>query len=56
MTPLSNDNLHHPKITAAHLQRLAYIYVRQSSPKQVAQNKESQAYQYRLQQRANELG
>ncbi len=56
MNPLSNDNLHHPKITAAHLQRLAYIYVRQSSPKQVAQNKESQAYQYRLQQRAHELG
>jgi DNA invertase Pin-like site-specific DNA recombinase len=46
----------HPKITAAHRQRLAYIYVRQSSPKQVAQNKESQQYQYRLQQRAVELG
>lgn len=44
------------KITSAHQQRLAYIYVRQSSPKQVAQNKESQAYQYRLQQRAIELG
>jgi DNA invertase Pin-like site-specific DNA recombinase len=45
-----------PKITPAHQQRLAYIYVRQSSPKQVAQNKESQQYQYRLQQRAVELG
>lgn len=45
-----------PKITLEHLQRLAYIYVRQSSPKQVAQNKESQEYQYRLQQRAVELG
>jgi len=30
--------------------------VRQSSPKQVAQNKESQQYQYQLQQRAIELG
>ena len=46
----------HPKITPTHLQRLAYIYVRQSSPKQVAHNKESQQYQYRLQQRAIELG
>jgi len=48
MNPLSNDNLHHPKITPAHLQRLASIYVRQSSPKQVAQNKESQADPYSL--------
>jgi DNA invertase Pin-like site-specific DNA recombinase len=51
-----SDNLQHPKITAAHQQRLAYIYVRQSSPKQVLHNKESQQYQYRLQQRAKELG
>jgi DNA invertase Pin-like site-specific DNA recombinase len=56
MNPLTIDNLSHPKITANHQQRLAYIYVRQSSPKQVAQNKESQQYQYRLQQRAMELG
>lgn len=46
----------HPKVTAYHLQRLAYIYVRQSSLKQVQQNQESQMYQYRLQQRALELG
>lgn len=56
MTPSLSDNLSHPKITTAHLQRLAFIYVRQSSPKQVAQNLESQQYQYRLQQRAQELG
>jgi len=51
-----SDLLSHPKITSAHLQRLAFIYVRQSTPKQVAQNQESQQYQYRLQQRAQELG
>jgi DNA invertase Pin-like site-specific DNA recombinase len=52
LAPLSASS----KITPAHLQRLAFIYVRQSSPKQVAQNKESQQYQYQLRQRAIELG
>src|SRR5262249_32835745 len=33
-----------------------YVYVRQSSPKQVERNRESQIYQYRLSQRAQELG
>jgi DNA invertase Pin-like site-specific DNA recombinase len=56
MNPLADPASPHPKITSAHLERLAYIYVRQSSAKQVAQNKESQQYQYRLQQRAQELG
>ena len=56
MNPPANPPNTHPKITSIHLQRLAYVYVRQSSPKQVAQNKESQQYQYRLQQRAVELG
>jgi DNA invertase Pin-like site-specific DNA recombinase len=56
MNPALSDNLSHPKISAAHQQRLAFIYVRQSTPKQVAQNQESQQYQYRLQQRAQELG
>lgn len=51
-----NENYIHSKITPAHQQRLAFIYVRQSTPKQVAQNQESQQYQYRLQQRAQELG
>jgi len=54
---------HHPlpgslsaKITVPHLQRWACIYVRQSTHKQVAQNRESQANQYQLAQRAQELG
>lgn len=49
-------HIEHPKITSQHRQRLAYIYVRQSTVKQVRQNQESQAYQYRLRQRALELG
>jgi DNA invertase Pin-like site-specific DNA recombinase len=46
----------HPKVQRTHQQRLAYVYVRQSSPKQVAQNLESQRLQYQLAQRAEELG
>ncbi len=44
------------KIRVSHLQRLAYIYIRQSSPKQVANNQESQRYQRLLGQRAETLG
>ena len=50
------SHVEHPKITLQHQQQLAYIYVRQSTLKQVHQNQESQAYQYRLQQRAVDLG
>jgi DNA invertase Pin-like site-specific DNA recombinase len=53
---IETSHIEHPKITPQHQQRLAYIYVRQSTLKQVHQNQESQAYQYRLQQRAGELG
>ncbi len=44
------------KITARHCERHAYVYVRQSTPKQVQQNQESQANQYALVQRAITLG
>jgi DNA invertase Pin-like site-specific DNA recombinase len=44
------------KVRPNHLERLAYIYVRQSSPKQVAQNQESQIYQRHLAHRAEALG
>ncbi len=50
------DVAHHPKVSDLHRQRLAYIYVRQSTLKQVIHNQESQHYQYRLKQRALELG
>lgn len=56
MNWLPNNEHTHPKIAPAHHQRLAFIYVRQSTQKQVTQNQESQQYQYRLRLRAQELG
>ena len=44
------------KITAEHLRRKAYIYVRQSTVRQVFENTESTARQYALGQRALVLG
>ena len=44
------------KINSQHLARKAVVYLRQSSEKQVRQNKESQALQYALADRARELG
>jgi DNA invertase Pin-like site-specific DNA recombinase len=44
------------KITARHQQRRAYVYVRQSSAKQVQHNRESQRNQYALVERAVALG
>ena len=44
------------KIQADHLQRLAYIYIRQSSLAQVQEHQESTRRQYELQQRAWQLG
>ena len=46
----------HLKITTVHLQRLAVVYIRQSSGKQVRQNQESQFNQRALIQRAETLG
>ena len=44
------------KITAQHLQRKAIVYLRQSSERQVQRNTESQRLQYKLEDRARELG
>ena len=44
------------KITESHLDRKAVIYLRQSSMRQVHQNKESQRLQYALKDRAKEWG
>jgi len=46
----------HPKITSVHLQRLAFVYIRQSSPHQVQAHRESQANQRQLAERAQVLG
>ncbi len=44
------------KVQAGHLQRKAYLYVRQSSMRQVLKNTESTRRQYGLRQRAVALG
>lgn len=44
------------KITGKHLQRAAYIYIRQSTFQQVRQNVESHRRQYALEERARALG
>jgi DNA invertase Pin-like site-specific DNA recombinase len=44
------------KVTASHLERRAFLYVRQSSPRQVLENVESGERQYALKQRAVVLG
>jgi DNA invertase Pin-like site-specific DNA recombinase len=44
------------KVTVRHLQRLAYLYVRQSTLQQVVENTESTARQYALRERARALG
>lgn len=46
----------HQKVTASHLRRNAYLYVRQSTMRQVFENTESTQRQYALRQRAVTLG
>ena len=46
----------HQKVTAGHLRRNAYLYVRQSTMRQVFENTESTERQYALRQRAVALG
>jgi DNA invertase Pin-like site-specific DNA recombinase len=46
----------HSKISAVHLHRGAFVYIRQSSAAQVAHNRESTARQYALADRAVALG
>ncbi|EQD29321.1 Resolvase domain protein, partial [mine drainage metagenome] len=47
---------HYQKITADHLRRDAFLYVRQSSLRQVFENTESTKRQYALRERAVALG
>ena len=44
------------RITPDHLSRAAWVYVRQSTPRQVRHNLESQGRQYALRDRAHQLG
>ena len=52
----SSISLRSEKITDQHLQRLAIVYVRQSTQQQVVENRESTARQYALADRAKSLG
>lgn len=51
---MTNERQH--KVQATHLKRSAYVYVRQSSPRQVKENKESTERQYALREQAVALG
>lgn len=51
-----NQRQLHPKISPEHLRLKAIVYLRQSSPKQVDQNLESQRLQYAMAERAKHLG
>lgn len=51
---MTNDA--HQKVTPRHLRRHAYLYVRQSTLRQVLEHTESTARQYALRQRAAALG
>src|SRR5487761_1254553 len=53
---MSMNNEAHQKITSAHLSRMAYLYVRQSTLRQVFENTESTQRQYALRERAVALG
>ena len=48
--------MNYPKLTPERLARRAIVYIRQSKPMQVIHNQESQRLQYRLVERARELG
>lgn len=48
--------MNNPKLTPQRLAHRAIVYIRQSKPTQVIQNQESQRLQYRLVERARDLG
>ena len=50
------EGLYSPKIQPEHLARKAIVYLRQSTDKQVRQNKESQNLQYEVAERMRALG
>jgi DNA invertase Pin-like site-specific DNA recombinase len=60
MTPTESGRVAVPqpssKITLTHLTKLAIVYVRQSTPQQIAENRESLARQYALASHAVSLG
>jgi len=55
-TALRPLRLYSEKITNRHIERLAMVYVRQSTPQQLIRHQESTRVQYSLKLRAQELG
>lgn len=55
-SPTTYPPVHAQKVTALHLSRDAYLYVRQSSLRQVQEHGESTQRQYALRERALALG
>jgi DNA invertase Pin-like site-specific DNA recombinase len=53
---MTTDSLSASKVTAAHRAKLAYVYIRQSSPLQVIRHAESTDLQYQLVERVVSLG
>lgn len=56
MTPVDPTSAFGQKIRPRHRDRLAVVYIRQSTPQQVVSNRESADLQYQLRQRAVTLG
>jgi DNA invertase Pin-like site-specific DNA recombinase len=54
--PPALPSLRSDKITARHLERLAMVYIRQSTPQQLIRHQESKEVQYQLRFRAEQLG
>ena len=52
----NNQSLHNPKIHTHHHDRMAVVYVRQSTPQQMSRHPESTKLQYQLVERAMALG
>src|SRR5689334_19838277 len=52
----TNSRLASSKLTTTHLARVAYVYIRQSSRGQVLNHRESTELQYKLVERAVQLG
>ena len=50
------NGIAHEKVNAGHLKRNAYLYIRQSTLRQVFENTENTIRQYDLRQRAVALG
>lgn len=48
--------LRHPKVSASHRQRIGCVYVRQSTPMQLLEHRESTARQYAMRERVAGLG